>query len=72
MEHTDTYWMQQAIELARKAASEDEVPVGAVLVKDNQLISEGWNQPIQNNDPSAHAEITGKLSPDGYHALCDS
>jgi len=57
MEYTDTYWMQQAIELARKAASEDEVPVGAVLVKDNQLISEGWNQPIQNNDPSAHAEM---------------
>lgn len=57
MGYTDTYWMQQAIELARKAASEDEVPVGAVLVKDNQLISEGWNQPIQNNDPSAHAEM---------------
>ena len=57
MGQTDEYWMQQAIELARKAASEDEVPVGAVLVKDNQLISEGWNQPIQNNDPSAHAEM---------------
>jgi len=57
MGNTDTYWMQQAIELARKAASEDEVPVGAVLVKDNQLISEGWNQPIQKNDPSAHAEM---------------
>ena len=57
MQYNDEYWMQQAIELARKAAFEDEVPVGAVLVKDNQLISEGWNQPIQNNDPSAHAEM---------------
>jgi len=57
MEYTDEYWMQQAIELARKAASEDEVPVGAVIVKDNQLISEGWNQPIQKHDPSAHAEM---------------
>jgi len=33
------------------------VPVGAILVKDNQLIAEAWNQPIQSNDPSAHAEI---------------
>lgn len=57
MEYTDEHWMQQALELAHKAASEDEVPVGAVLVKDNQLISTGWNQPIQNNDPSAHAEM---------------
>jgi len=54
---TDEYWMQQAIQLAQKAADEDEVPVGAVIVKENQLISEGWNQPIQSHDPSAHAEI---------------
>ena len=33
------------------------MPVGAVLVKDNQLIAEGWNQPISSNDPSAHAEV---------------
>jgi len=51
------YWMQKAIQLAQKAADEDEVPVGAIIVKDNQLISEGWNQPIQSHDPSAHAEI---------------
>ena len=57
MEQTDEHWMQQAIELARKAASEDEVPVGAVLVKDKQLVAVGWNQPIQSNDPSAHAEM---------------
>jgi len=57
MQNNDEYWMQQAIELAHKAASEDEVPVGAVVVQDNHLIARGWNQPIQNNDPSAHAEM---------------
>ena len=49
--------MQYAIQLAKKAADEDEVPVGAIIVKNNQLISEGWNQPIQSHDPSAHAEM---------------
>jgi tRNA(adenine34) deaminase len=53
----DEYWMQRALELARKAADVDEVPVGAVIVKDNQLIAEGWNHPIQLRDPSAHAEM---------------
>ena len=57
MELNDEYWMQKALELARKAEAEDEVPVGALIVKDNQLIAEAWNQPIQSNDPSAHAEI---------------
>lgn len=57
MNEDDQYWMQQALSLAQKAASEDEVPVGALIVKDNQLISEGWNQPIQKHDPSAHAEM---------------
>lgn len=57
MEHTDEYWMQKALELARKAELEDEVPVGAIIVKDNQIVSEGWNQLIQNHDPSAHAEM---------------
>jgi len=49
--------MQQAIQLAEKAAAADEVPVGAIIVKDNELIAEGWNQSIQCHDPSAHAEI---------------
>ncbi|HED34983.1 MAG TPA: tRNA adenosine(34) deaminase TadA [Gammaproteobacteria bacterium] len=57
MKTDDEDWMRYAIALAEKAASEDEVPVGAVIVKDNQLVSEGWNQPIQSHDPSAHAEI---------------
>ncbi len=57
MQYSHEYWMQQALQLAQKAADEDEVPVGAIIVKDNKLIAEGWNQPIQNHDPSAHAEM---------------
>ena len=53
----DIYWMQHAIKLAKHAESIDEVPVGAVIVKDNEIISEGWNQPITGNDPTAHAEV---------------
>lgn len=54
---TDEDWMQLAIRLAAKAEAQGEVPVGAVLVKDNQLIAEGWNQMISSQDPSAHAEM---------------
>ncbi|VAW93387.1 tRNA-specific adenosine-34 deaminase [hydrothermal vent metagenome] len=53
----DIQWMQHAIKLAKHAESIGEVPVGAVLIKDNQLIAEGWNQPITGNDPTAHAEM---------------
>ena len=53
----DEKWMQIAIIEANLAKSEDEVPVGAVLVKNGQLISQGHNQPISTNDPTAHAEI---------------
>ena len=53
----DERWMREAIRLAMKAESEGEVPVGAILVKDNTVIGEGSNRPIKNNDPSAHAEI---------------
>lgn len=49
--------MQQALQLAQKAEQQGEVPIGAVVVKDNQLIGEGYNQPITACDPSAHAEI---------------
>ena len=55
--NTDEDWMQYAIELARKAEAMGEVPVGAVIVKDGELIAEGWNQPIAKHDASAHAEI---------------
>lgn len=58
MQYTDEHWMRQALELAHKAEQQGEVPVGAVIVKNNQRIAEGWNQPIQNHDPSAHAEMS--------------
>jgi len=50
-------WMELAIQQALLAEKMDEVPVGAVLVQDNQLIASAHNQPISNNDPTAHAEI---------------
>ncbi len=49
--------MQHAIALARRAEQEGEVPVGAVLVRDDAAIGEGWNRPIATHDPTAHAEI---------------
>lgn len=53
----DEHWMRQALKLAEKAESLGEVPVGAIIVKDNSIIAEGWNQPIVSNDATAHAEI---------------
>lgn len=53
----DQHWMRHAIKLAKRAEEEGEVPVGAVIVRDDKLISEGWNQPIKGHDPTAHAEI---------------
>jgi tRNA(adenine34) deaminase len=49
--------MCRALELAQNAEALGEVPVGAVLVKDDKIIAEGWNCPISTNDPTAHAEI---------------
>jgi tRNA(adenine34) deaminase len=49
--------MRRALALAAEAAAEGEVPVGAVLVRDGEIIGEGWNSPIALHDPSAHAEI---------------
>ncbi|KFD23677.1 MAG: tRNA adenosine(34) deaminase TadA [Yokenella regensburgei] len=51
------YWMRHALGLAKRAWEEGEVPVGAVLVHNNQVIGEGWNRPIGRHDPTAHAEI---------------
>ncbi|MEX0951113.1 MAG: tRNA adenosine(34) deaminase TadA [Gammaproteobacteria bacterium] len=53
----DTHWMQQALLQAREAEAAGEVPVGAVIVKDNEFIAQGWNRPIGSHDPSAHAEM---------------
>lgn len=54
---TDIDFMRRALELARRAALEQEVPVGALLVLDGEVIGEGWNRPILDRDPTAHAEI---------------
>jgi tRNA(adenine34) deaminase len=53
----DFYWMTHALSLADRAQAQGEIPVGAVLVLNNEIISEGWNQPITLHDPSAHAEM---------------
>jgi tRNA(adenine34) deaminase len=53
----DEAWMRYAIRLAQRAESLGEVPVGAVLVKNEQCIAEGWNDAITSHDPTAHAEI---------------
>lgn len=79
-EYSDGYWMQRALALALRAQAEGEVPVGAVLVLDNQIIGEGWNRSIGDNDPTAHAEImalrqgasSAELSSDRCHFICHS
>jgi tRNA(adenine34) deaminase len=53
----DQHWMKHALALAEQAQSQQEIPVGAVVILDEQMIGEGSNQSIQNNDPTAHAEI---------------
>ncbi|MEJ8566607.1 tRNA adenosine(34) deaminase TadA [Elongatibacter sediminis] len=53
----DAGWMRQALDLARRAEAQGEVPVGAVMVREGQVVGRGWNQTITLNDPSAHAEI---------------
>jgi tRNA(adenine34) deaminase len=57
MNEQDKIFMQAAIDLARRAAENGEVPVGAVVVKDGEIIGRGSNAPIRLQDPSAHAEI---------------
>lgn len=53
----DASFMQAAIEQAKLAEADGEVPVGAVVVKDGQIITRGFNQPIKHCDPTAHAEV---------------
>ena len=57
MNDDDTRWMQYALVLAQHAATLGEVPVGAVVVREGAIIGEGWNCPISENDPTAHAEV---------------
>lgn len=54
---SDVYWMRQALALAARAEAEGEVPVGAVVVRGEELLGEGWNRPVGLKDPTAHAEM---------------
>ena len=54
---TDTLFMSRALELAQRAAEYSEVPVGAVIVHQGNIVGEGYNQPISSCDPTAHAEV---------------
>lgn len=54
---TDEEFMREALDLAQQAAAAGEVPVGAVVVKDGEIIGSGFNRPISGRDPSAHAEM---------------
>lgn len=54
---TDEDFMRLALDLARRAAEHHEVPVGALVTRDGVVIGEGWNRPIAETDPTAHAEI---------------
>lgn len=54
---SDRLYMQRALALAAHARAQDEIPVGAVLVRNQSIIGEGWNQPIASTDPTAHAEV---------------
>ncbi len=53
----DEQYMRRALELARRAEAEGEVPVGALVVLQGEILGEGWNRPIAARDPTAHAEI---------------
>lgn len=54
--------MRRALELARRAQDEGEVPIGALVVLKDEVLGEGWNRPIAANDPTAHAEINALRS----------
>lgn len=56
-EFSDEYWMAEALKCADIAKEKGEIPVGAIIVRDNQIIAEGYNLSITQNDPSAHAEM---------------
>jgi len=55
--HADELWMEEALRCARRALEAGEVPVGAVVIRDGQIVGQGWNRNISDFDPTAHAEI---------------
>lgn len=54
---THEAWMREALQRASRAEQIDEVPVGAIVVHNNRIVGEGWNQPISTHNPAAHAEM---------------
>jgi tRNA(adenine34) deaminase len=54
---SDVDWMRRALALAGRAQAQGEVPVGALVVRGETVLGEGWNRPIGSHDPTAHAEI---------------
>lgn len=56
-EQQDKVWMSHALMLAERAEKLGEVPVGAVVIHQGNVVGEGWNQPISGHDPTAHAEV---------------
>lgn len=69
----DLKYMQRALELAQEAQTNGEVPIGAVLVHNNEIIAQTYNQPVKQCDPTAHAEILalreGAQKLDNYRLL---
>jgi tRNA(adenine34) deaminase len=67
VEARDRYWMRRALALAVRGEAQDEVPVGAIVVQDEGVAGEGWNQPIGRHDPTAHAEIMALRAAGAQH-----
>lgn len=57
MNNDDSHWMRQALALAAAAGEQGEVPVGALVVREGEVLGEGFNAPIGSHDPTGHAEI---------------
>lgn len=51
------HWMRRALELAERAESDHEVPVGALVIQEDECLGQGWNRTVAAHDPTAHAEI---------------
>ena len=62
-------WMALALDQARRAVEAGEVPVGALLVRDDRCLGQGHNQPISRHDPTAHAEIQPCVKPRARSAI---
>ena len=54
---SDELWMEEALRLAQRALEAGELPIGAVVVRNGEIVGRGWNRNISDSDPSAHAEI---------------